>query len=369
VSANTGDGPPVFALLGAGGTGGHTYPALALARELVARGHAAESVRFVGGNRGLEARVVPDAGFAIDLLPLGRGLQRRVTLANVRVVADALRAFVRAYRLVGRYRPRVVVGFGGYVSLPCVAAARLRRVPTVIHEQDAAPGLANRLSVRLGARGAVALPDTPLPGAMLVGNPVRNEFAALVREPTSPPLVAIVGGSLGARTLNSAGLALAEIWRDRDDIAVHHVTGPRNFDECRRRLAEVTDPSDRLDYTLVPYEDRLDRLYARCSVALCRAGAGTVAELTAAGVPSVLVPLPGAPSDHQTRNARALEARGAAIVVADAECDGKRLDPIVSQLVVGDRARLEAMSRSARAMARPDAAARLADLVEEHARA
>jgi UDP-N-acetylglucosamine--N-acetylmuramyl-(pentapeptide) pyrophosphoryl-undecaprenol N-acetylglucosamine transferase len=339
-----------------------------LARELVARGHAVDSVRFVGGNRGLEGRVVPEAGFAIDLLPLGHGLQRRLALANVRVVIDAVRAFVRAYRLVGRWRPHVVVGFGGYVSLPCVAAARIRRVPTVIHEQDAAPGLANRLSVRLGARGAVALPDTPLRGALLVGNPVRPEFAELAREPVSPPLLAIVGGSLGAGTLNTAGLALAEIWRDRDDIAVHHVTGPRNFDECRRRLSEVRAPGDRLDYTLVPYEDRLDVLYARCSLALCRAGAGTVAELTAAGVPSVLVPLPGAPSDHQTRNARTLAAHGAAVVVPDGECDGKRLDPILSGLLA-DPLRLDAMGRSARAMARPDAAARLADLVEEHARA
>ena len=181
---------------------------------------------------------------------------------------------------------------------------------------------------------------------MLVGNPVRSEFADLAREPVSPPLVAIVGGSLGSGTLNAAGIALAELWRDRDDIAVHHVTGPRNFDECRRRLTEVTTPADRLDYTLVPYEDRLDRLYARCSLALCRAGAGTVAELTAAGVPSVLVPLPGAPSDHQTRNARTLEAHGAAVVVPDAECDGKRLDPILSSFVADD-ARLDAMSRAA----------------------
>ena len=367
MSANTGDGPPVFALLGAGGTGGHTYPALALARELVARGHAVESVRFIGGNRGLEGRVVAEAGFAIDLLPLGRGLQRRLTFANVRVVTDALRAFVRAYRLVGRWRPRVVVGFGGYVSLPCVAAARLRRIPTVIHEQDAAPGLANRLSVRLGARGATALPDTPLPGAALVGNPVRPEFADLAREPASPPLVAIVGGSLGSGTLNAAGIALAEIWRDRDDIAVHHVTGPRNFDECRRRLTEVTSPADRLEYTLVPYEDRLDRLYARCSLALCRAGAGTVAELTAAGSRRCWCRSPArrAITRPATRARSKRTARPASSPTPSAT--GKRLDPILSALVV-DASRLDAMSRSARAMARPDAAARLADFVEEHAR-
>jgi UDP-N-acetylglucosamine--N-acetylmuramyl-(pentapeptide) pyrophosphoryl-undecaprenol N-acetylglucosamine transferase len=367
VSVNTGDGPPVFALLGAGGTGGHTYPALALARELVSRGHPPESVRFVGGNRGFETRVVRDAGFAIDLLPLDRGLRRRVTLENVAVVVGALRAVWIAHRLVRRYRPSVVVGFGSYVSLPCVAAARLSGIPTVIHEQDAAPGLANRLSVRLGARGATSLPDTPLPRARLVGDPIRPEFARLQREPSTPPLLAIVGGSLGSGTLNAAGLALADVWRDRDEVAVHHVTGPRNFDECQRRFSEIRRPADRLHYTLVPYEDRLDRVYAHCSLALCRSGSGSVAELTAAGVPSVLVPLPGAPSDHQMHNARTLEAHGAAVVVADADCNAERLDPLLRELLA-DRERLAAMGLAAREISRPDAAERLADFVEECAR-
>lgn len=364
MSLNTGDGPPVFALLGAGGTGGHTYPAVALARELVARGHAVDSVRFVGGNRGFEARVVAEAGFAIDVLPIGKGLQRRLSIENVGVVFGALRSLWDAHRLVRRYRPRVVVGFGSYVSLPCVVAARLSRVPAVIHEQDAAPGLANRLSVRIGARGAASLPDTPLRGAVLVGNPVRPEFAGLVREPTSPPMLAIVGGSLGAGSLNAAALGLAGLWRDRDDVAITHVTGPRNYEECEHRFAAVRRAEDRLQYTLVPYEDRLDRLYARCSLALCRAGSGSVAELTASGVPSVLVPLPGAPSDHQTHNARTLEGHGAAVLVADAECDAARLDPLLRGLLA-DAGRLDAMSRAARAMARPDAAMRLADFVEE----
>ncbi len=366
MTAGTGDGAPVFALIGAGGTGGHTYPALALARELVARGHAPKSIRFVGGNRGLEARVVPAAGFAIDLLPIGHGLQRRFTLANAKVLADAARAGWHAWRLVRRYRPRVVVGFGGYPSLPTVVAARLARLPTVIHEQDAAPGLANRLSVRLGAAAAVSLPDTPLRGARLVGNPVRPEIARAARAPESPPLLAIVGGSLGAGSLNAVGLELAACWRDRDDVAVHHVAGVRNFDECERRLKEIRRPDDRLSYTLHAYEDHIDELYARCALALCRSGSGAVAELTAIGVPAVLVPLPGAPSDHQMRNARTLERHGAAIVVADADCNARSLDPMLRSLLA-DRARLDEMSAAGRAMARPDAAARLADLVEERA--
>jgi UDP-N-acetylglucosamine--N-acetylmuramyl-(pentapeptide) pyrophosphoryl-undecaprenol N-acetylglucosamine transferase len=332
----------VFALLTGGGTGGHTYPAIAVAQELTRRGH---TVRFVGAKRGIEGRVVPAAGFEIDLLP-GRGLQRRFTLQNVVAIGGACSAVVRAIAIVRRFRPRVVVGFGGYASFPCVLAARLLRVPVVVHEQDAAPGLANRLGVRLGACPAVSLPGTALPGATLTGNPVRAAFAHLDREPArNPALVAVFGGAQGARTINRAALGCYDAWRDRTDLAVHHVCGPRHLEACTAEL-----------------------LYARASLAVCRAGAGTIAELTAVGLPAVLVPLPGAPSDHQTRNAQTLERAGAAVMLRDGECDPARLDDVVSRLL-GAPDRLEGMSRAARSLGRRDAAERLSDLVEEHASA
>ncbi|MFM8238112.1 MAG: undecaprenyldiphospho-muramoylpentapeptide beta-N-acetylglucosaminyltransferase [Actinomycetota bacterium] len=353
-----------LALLAGGGTGGHTYPAIAVADELVARGWR---VRFVGGRRGIEGRVVPAAGYEIDLLP-GRGLQRRLTWANVEALWSAVRALLGAVAIVRRARPGVVVGFGGYASLPCVAAARLLRVPVVVHEQDAAPGLANRIGVRLGARPAVSLPGTPVPGAVLTGNPVRAEVAAVDRDPeVSPALVAIVSGSQGARSVNEAAVACYDTWRDRTDLRVHHVTGPRYFDACAAAVAAARRPSDALAYEVVPYEEHMDGLYRRAALAICRAGAGTVAELTAVGVPAVLVPLPGAPSDHQTRNASTLEAAGAAVLLPDADCDGPHLAALVAELV-GHPARLEAMGVAARALGRPDAAARVADLVEGHAR-
>jgi UDP-N-acetylglucosamine--N-acetylmuramyl-(pentapeptide) pyrophosphoryl-undecaprenol N-acetylglucosamine transferase len=357
----------VYALLAGGGTGGHTYPAIALAQELVARGHDASTIRFVGGRRGPEGRIVADAGFAIDLLP-GRGLQRRFTLANVGVVVQTVVAFVRAIGLVRRHKPRVVVGFGSYASLPCVVAAWIWRVPRVVHEQDAVPGLANRIGVRLGARPAASLPGSPLADAVLTGNPVRPVFRDLARSPAhDPAVVAMFGGALGARTVNDAALGLYDRWRARTDVAVHHVCGPRNEETCVTALAALRRASDALDYVLVPYEPRMDELFARAALAVCRAGAGTVAELTTAGLPAVLVPLPGAPSDHQMRNARTLEDAGAAVVVPDAECDAERLDPLLSALLA-DPARLESMSNSARAIARPDAAGALADLVEAIAR-
>jgi UDP-N-acetylglucosamine--N-acetylmuramyl-(pentapeptide) pyrophosphoryl-undecaprenol N-acetylglucosamine transferase len=354
----------VFALLAGGGTGGHTYPAIAVAQELQRRGR---HVRFVGGTRGIEGRVVPAAGFEIDLLP-GRGLQRRLTIANVSAIWNAGVAFVRAISIVHRYRPRVVVGFGGYASLPCVVAARLLRVPVVVHEQDAAPGLANRIGVRLGAQPAVSLPNTPLPNATLTGNPVRGAIATIQRSPDrGPAVLAVFGGAQGARTINRAALGAYDLWRDRSDLAVHHVCGPRNLEESEAALAKARHSDDALRYDLLGYDEHMDELFARAALAVCRSGAGTIAELTAAALPAILVPLPGAPSDHQTRNAQTLERAGAAVLLPDAECNPNALDALVSDLLA-QPAKLEAMSAAARGLARPDAAARVADLVEGHTR-
>lgn len=358
---------PVFVVLAGGGTGGHIYPALALAQELVGRGHGQSEIRFVGGRRGPEGRVVNAAGYAIDLLP-GRGLQRRFTFANVGVAVQTIVAAWRALRLVRRYRPRVVVGFGGYASLPCLLAAWVWRVPRVVHEQDSVMGLANRIAVRLGARPAASLPGVDAPGTVLTGNPVRAEFRALERVPSAPPVVAAFGGALGAGSINTAALGLYDRWRARADVAVHHVAGERNVAAIEARLQALARPGDVLTYELVGYEEHMDALMARASVAVCRAGAGTVAELAAAGLPAVLVPLPGAPSDHQARNAATLEAAGAAVTILDRDCTGERLDTVLTQLL-GDPDRLARMSTAARRLARPDAAARLADLVEERARA
>jgi UDP-N-acetylglucosamine--N-acetylmuramyl-(pentapeptide) pyrophosphoryl-undecaprenol N-acetylglucosamine transferase len=354
-------------LITGGGTGGHVYPALAVADELVRRGRDRRTVRFVGARRGLEATAVPAAGYAIDLLP-GRGIRRSLTpraiVANVGAVAGLAGAFLRAIGLVHRRRPRVVLGVGGYASAPCVVAARLRRVPAVVHEQNAAPGIVNRLAVRLGARAAASLPDTTLSGAVLTGNPVRAEIAAVVRAPVADPaLVVVVGGSLGARTLNDAALALYDRWRARSDVSVRHVSGPRDHERCAAELAALRAETDRLDYVLVPYEDDMARDYRDATLFVCRAGAVTCAELTVTGTPAVLVPLPGAPADHQTRNAEALRDAGAARMITDPDLDGAALDAMLDELL-GAPELLATMSAAARRLGHPDAASRVADLVE-----
>jgi undecaprenyldiphospho-muramoylpentapeptide beta-N-acetylglucosaminyltransferase len=358
-----------YALVTGGGTGGHVYPALALADELVRRGHPRDAIRFVGSQRGLEVTAVPEAGYAIDVLP-GRGFDRARTrealTRNARTTWDTVVAVSRAVGIVRRTRPAVVVGVGGYASLPTLVAARLLRIPAVIHEADAHPGLANRIAVRLGARPAVSLPDTPLRGAVVTGNPIRPEIVAVERAPVTPPIVAVVGGSLGAQRINLAALELYALWRDRDDVVIHHVAGTRGYEECRQRLDSARAPADRLDYRLIPYEDHMDTLYAKATLMLCRSG-GMTAELAAVGMPSLLVPLPGAPGDHQTRNAEVFARSGAAVMVADRELDGRRLASELDALLA-DPSRLRAMEQSARSLGRTDATARFADLVEEVAR-
>jgi UDP-N-acetylglucosamine--N-acetylmuramyl-(pentapeptide) pyrophosphoryl-undecaprenol N-acetylglucosamine transferase len=238
----------------------------------------------------------------------------------------------------------------------------------VVHEQNAAPGVANRVAVRLGAHAAVSLPGTPLKGAVLTGNPVRASLLPVRRLPTAALAAAgalrvtVFGGSLGARRINDAALGLYDRWRDRDDVAVHHVCGSRNLETCQAALAGMRRAGDRLDYTLVGYEHKMGDLYERTALAVCRAGAVTVAELAVAGVPAVLVPLPGAPGDHQTRNARSLADAHAAVLVADADCTTDRLEALADELLA-DPARLDSMSAAARQLARPDAADAVAALV------
>jgi UDP-N-acetylglucosamine--N-acetylmuramyl-(pentapeptide) pyrophosphoryl-undecaprenol N-acetylglucosamine transferase len=368
---------PVFAVVAGGGTGGHVYPALAVADELVRRGRPRESVRFVGSARGLEATAVPAAGYAIELLP-GRGFRRSwspgAIAQNVRTAVDTVVAFGRALSLLRRLRPAVVFGVGGYAAAPAVLAARVWLVPVVVHEQNAAPGVVNRLAVALGARAAVSLPGTALRGAVETGNPVRAEIAAGSRAgqrgeelDRAARLVGVFGGSLGAGRINDATLGLGELWRDRTDVAIRHVAGRRDYQRCVQEWERRARASDRLTYELVEYEDDMASLYARSDVVVTRAGAVTVAELAVAGLPAVVVPLPGAPSDHQSANAAALSDIGAAVTVADADCTPERLARELDSLLAAP-GRLRAMSEAARSLARPDAAARVADLIEEAAR-
>jgi UDP-N-acetylglucosamine--N-acetylmuramyl-(pentapeptide) pyrophosphoryl-undecaprenol N-acetylglucosamine transferase len=366
-----------FALIAGGGTTGHVQPALAIARALVARGHKQSSIELVGSERGIEARLVPPAGFELTLLP-GRGLQRKLSWQNVKSLGALAVAFARAWRLVGRRRPQVVVAVGGYASVPCALAAALRRIPIVVAEQNAMPGAANRLVSRFAKACAVSFPDTPLPRAVVTGNPVRPEVLAIDRARDGDAartklnvapgrrMVLIFGGSLGALSINRAAVDAARRWAGRSDLHVRHVVGERDWDEITGVGPPVTAAAP-LRYEALRYDDDMPTSLAAAEVAVCRSGSSTSFELLAAGLPAVLIPSPFVTADHQTANARHMAAAGAAVVVPDAELTGGRLVDEVDALLA-DPDRLAAMSAGARAAARPAAADDIAALVEAHAR-
>lgn len=365
---------PVFAILAGGGTAGHVIPGLAVADALTRRGHARSSLLFVGSDHGIETRLVPEAGYAFVGLP-GRGIQRRLTFANLAAAAGLVVALFKGIALVRRVRPQVVVVLGGFASLACIAGALLWRVPIVVAEQNARAGAANRVAGRFAKASAVAFPETDLPRREVTGNPVRPEILAIDRArdrgaarealgvPPTRTLLAVFSGSLGSRRINEAVRDLVQRWADRPDLAVRHVIGTRDWEE----LGVAPElPEGGLVYEPVRYEDHMERLLAAADLAVTRAGGNTVAELAVAGVPAVLVPLPVAPRDHQTANAAVLVRAGGAVLVPDGELEAGRLAEVLAPLL-DDPARVHAMSEAIRSVAYRDAADRVARLVEAHA--
>lgn len=362
-----------YAVVAGGGTGGHVLLSLATARALVARGHRQDEIALVGSRRGQEADLLAGQGFPVVLLP-GRGIARRLDAAAVRANLGALTGMVeavaRAFGLLRRDRPRVVVSVGGYAAFPVDLAALVLRVPLVLVNVDAVPGLVHRLVGRFAAAAAVSFAGTPLPRAVVTGTAVRQEIVAAADRrpaavaaarraldlPLDRSVVAAVGGSLGAGRVNEAVAMLAARWAGRRDVALYHVVGRRNWE---RATKQVDGP---LVYRVVPFEEQMALLYQACDVLVCRAGAITVAEVAVAGVPAVLVPLPGAPGDHQTANARALVDAGAGVLLPDERCDAAHLAEALDELLA-DPARRLAMSQAARRLGHPDAADRVAEVV------
>lgn len=363
----------VWAVIAGGGTAGHVNPGLSIGEELVARGRTHEAIHFIGSERGVDKQLVPAAGFPLTTLP-GRGIQRRLTAENLNSAVGLVKAAGEALSLVRRLQPKVMVSLGGYASVAASVAALILRIPVVVAEQNAVPGAANRLVSRWAVASAVSFPDTDLPRSTVTGNPVRPAVLAVDRAngravaraslgvPEGRRLVVVFGGSLGARRINDATVGAAQVWADRNDLTIRHIIGRRDWQRYRN-----SGPTGDLDYVPVEYEDRMPTVLAAADIAVCRAGATTVAELAVIGTPSILVPLPGAPGDHQTANARALSTRDAAVLIADGSFTTDAMVQQVEELLA-DRGRLEVMETAARMVGYPDAASRVADLVEEHAR-
>ena len=343
-----------------GGTGGHLFPGLAVA-EAVA-GADPDRVLFVGSAYGIEARVIPQTRFAFRPLAI-HGLRGRGARGALQLAAQLPQAIVQAWRILGRFGADVVVGVGGYASFPVVVAAWLRRVPTVLLEQNAHPGLANRVLARLARRVCTTFAEAeryfPAGKVVLTGNPVRL-FAAPVASARHGFTLLVFGGSQGAHRLNAAMAEAAAALRDAlPGLRIIHQTGAA---DC----AALRATYERLGVTAEVREfiDDMGAAYAAADVVVCRAGATTVAELTALGKPAILVPYPFAADDHQRANASVLEGHGAAMMILDRALTGAALAQTVSELA-RDPGRLARMGDAARRLARPDAAARVAATCRE----
>jgi len=350
-------------LIAGGGTGGHLYPGIAVARELIARVPDVK-VTFVGTAAGVEARVIPREGLELALIR-SAGIKGKSMLERVRgAMLLPVSAFDAAH-VLARTRPSVVIGVGGYSSGPVVALAALRGIPTLLLEQNAMPGLTNRLLARLVKAAAVTYEESLgffVGRGFVAGNPVRPEFfQEAYDEHGSPPAAArilVFGGSQGAHAINMAMVeAAARLAAASPGVAITHQTGERDLEMVRDGYRRAG-----LEARVEPFLFAMDREMKSAELVVCRAGATTLAELAASGRPSLLIPLPTATDDHQRKNALALAGQGAARILEQRDLTGERLAAEILSLA-GDPSGRRAMSEAARRMARPHAARIIVDRV------
>lgn len=351
-----------------GGTAGHTNPGIAVGLALLDAGLAPQDVHFVGGERGNEGELVAAAGFSIDLLP-GRGLLRSFSPAAIRQNLSSalglLQGVRQAFSILSQRKPDAVLCLGGYAAFPTTLAALLLRTPIVVSEQNARASAVNRLFGRVAKACALPYPDTDLPGDEVTGNPILPDVVDLVantdqrgaREELTIDaeriVIAVWAGSLGARTINRAVAELATQWSHRSDLVLYHVVGRRDWSDHRDNGVPGTKES--MAYRVVEYETQMPFLLRAADIAVCRGGASTAAELAVAGLPAILIPLPGAPRDHQRANGTELVTAGGAMHLDDDQVSAERLKAVLTPLIDSEAKRQE-MGDASLSVARPRAA-------------
>jgi UDP-N-acetylglucosamine--N-acetylmuramyl-(pentapeptide) pyrophosphoryl-undecaprenol N-acetylglucosamine transferase len=343
------------AILAGGGTGGHVIPALAIAQELQKR-YGAE-VLFIGTARGIENRLVPAAGFPLKLVQVG-ALKNVSIATRLKTSLDLPRAVLHARRILAEFKPDIVIGVGGYASGPAMLAAVLKRIPTLAFEPNVVPGFANRMVARFVSGAAVHFEETKkfFRRAQVTGVPVRQAFLDLPQKAAgTTPTLLVFGGSQGAHAINQAVMEAVPTLRERiPGIHIIHQTGERDFEAAKTACATLGAAIEAHRFI-----DDMPARFAQADLLLCRSGASTVAEITAAAKPAIFVPFPEAADDHQKRNAEALERAGAALMLDQSNLTPASLADAVISLFY-DRTRLQNMAQAARKLAHPDAAHEIA---------
>jgi UDP-N-acetylglucosamine--N-acetylmuramyl-(pentapeptide) pyrophosphoryl-undecaprenol N-acetylglucosamine transferase len=352
-------------LVAGGGTGGHVFPGIALAEEVVTR-HPQNDAVFVGTARGLEARVVPQAGFPFELIEV-RGLKGKGVLGALWNLLLLPRAFLQSWRVLRRWQPDVVVGVGGYASGPVVLAAAVLRIPTAVQEQNAFPGVTNRLLGRVVDAAFTAFPEAarhfPPRKVFQLGNPIRRKLMENFMRPQvdhAGTRLLVFGGSQGAHALNMRVIeALPHLADLRDTIRITHQTGARDREQVEKGYRACGFTPDVREFIT-----DMSTAYAESDLVVCRAGATTLAELTVCRKPSILVPFPAAADNHQVMNARSLVEAGAAVMIEERDLTGEVLAREIRR-ILGNPAAREEMARGAGRLGSPAAAREIADVFTE----
>ena len=348
-------------LLAGGGTGGHLFPAIAVAEQLMAEDDKSE-VLFVGTARGIEARVLPKMGLPLELVDI-RGFSGRSIPAKFGVMMKLVKSVMQGMNILKSFAPDVVLGVGGYASAPMVLAASLKGVPVVLQEQNAIAGMTNRLLGRWAKKVCVAFDETTgeFSNAELTGNPLRKGFEECPDELPSEPTLLVFGGSRGARAINEAVVAaLPAMQQLNGKLNIIHQTG----DEDLETVQDGYRKAGWQKAEIVPFIDDMAGAYRQAHLVVCRAGATTVAELTACGRPAILIPYPHAANDHQAANARALAVKGAAMMLDQAELTGERLAAVTGRLLENGT-ELVRMGRIARSLGQKGAAGRVVEICRQ----
>ncbi|MGQ0541349.1 MAG: undecaprenyldiphospho-muramoylpentapeptide beta-N-acetylglucosaminyltransferase [Blastocatellia bacterium] len=350
-------------LIAAGGTGGHIFPGIAVAKEILRRDEASE-VLFVGTARGLETRIVPENGFQLSLIN-SVGLKNVGFIGKIKGLSILPKSFLEARQIIRQFRPHVVVGAGGYVSGPVLLMAAIMGVPTLVMDSNALPGFTNRKLARFVDKAALTFEEAvPYFGkkGVVTGNPVRREFFEVPpKQRTSDFHVLIFGGSQGARAINNAMAdALGHLRESSEHLTVTHQTGENDFE----RIREAYRNSALAEADVRPFISDMFVEFGKADLVICRAGATTCAELAAAGKASIMIPLPTAADDHQRKNAEALENAGAAKMILQSDLTGELLAREISRLIEAPTT-ISEMENAAKSLGREDAAESTTDLIEE----
>jgi UDP-N-acetylglucosamine--N-acetylmuramyl-(pentapeptide) pyrophosphoryl-undecaprenol N-acetylglucosamine transferase len=346
-------------IIAGGGTGGHVIPALAIAQQLKKQFGA--DVLFVGTARGIETRLVPQAGFPLELIQVG-ALKNVSLMTRAKTLLDLPRAIAACSQMLTEFDPEVVIGVGGYASGPAMLAAIRRRLPTLAFEPNVVPGFANRMIARWVSAAAVHFEETCqyFPHCRVTGVPVRSAFFSIAAKTEGAPTLLVFGGSQGARAINLAMIeSLPGLRAKIPGIHIIHQTGQRDYDQV---LAAYQQSG--ISGEVHKFIDDMPATFGRADLLVCRSGASTVGEITAAGKPAIFVPFPRAADDHQNVNARALERVGAAVVVEESSLEAAYLVETIVALM-GDAARLRGMSEAARSLAHPKAVEEIAEMVKQ----